>query len=695
MVKGHRGAIHETWKIISVIPPSSLVPPWRVHVYGAAFFLLFVFGMIIWFWTKAKVSKDEHISALKESENRFRTVTNSVRDAIIMMDSTGATSFWNAAASKLFGYEFDDDMGQNLHAFIAPERLQREISEGLLRFKEAGKAEVFGGILELPVHKKDGTEFIAELSVNYIEIKGEGFALGIVRDITERKRVEEELKRHRENLEELVEERTRKIEQVNKELEEANMELVNNIDERKQKENLIMLGAKISQSLTLGNTLRETLQSITDIFVNELNVVFARIWVVDEIENALKLEASSGLYVHIEGAHEIMSIGGDTKISRAVFEQQPHISNNIQESPYIKDKEWAMAQGLKSFAGIPMIVEGRSVGALVVFSREIIQEHTIHAILSISGSIAVAIERSRAEETALASERKLRAMSESSHDGLIMVDAKADIAFWNPAAEKIFGYSADEAIGKNLHQLVVLPAYRQLAKKGVEKFAQTGEGMVINNVIERQALRKDGNTFPAEISVSAFQVDDEWHAVGTVRDITERKKAEEAIKASEERFQTILNTINTGVIIIDPENRTIVDVNPVAAQMIGLTREKIIGHICHQFICPKAVNDCPVLDHNQEIDNAERVLVTTAGKEIPILKTVTLVSLGGKPHLLESFIDITDRKKAEQELQQHLQDLKQFEKLAIGREERMINLKEEINGLLGDMGKPPKYKIVD
>ncbi len=170
------------------------------------------------------------------------------------------------------------------------------------------------------------------------------------------------------------------------------------ITERKKKEKLIALGARISQLLTKGDTLRVMLQSISDIFVAELNVTFARIWIIDEIENVLKLEASSGLYTHIEGEHQTLPIGGDSKISRIASEQQPHISNSIQESSYIKDKDWAREQGLTAFAGIPMVVEKRSVGAMVAFSRDPIDGDTVNTLLSAADSIAVAIERNRAEE---------------------------------------------------------------------------------------------------------------------------------------------------------------------------------------------------------------------------------------------------------------------------------------------------------
>jgi PAS domain S-box-containing protein len=136
------------------------------------------------------------------------------------------------------------------------------------------------------------------------------------------------------------------------------------------------------------------------------------------------------------------------------------------------------------------------------------------------------------------------------------------------------------------------------------------------------------------------------------RAIRERKKAEDALKESEKRVQTILDTINAGIVIVDPEKRTIVDVNPVAAQMIGLSREKIIGQMCHQFICPEAVDDCAVLDKGQKIDNAERILITAAGKRIPILKTVSPVNLSGKIQLLESFVDISEQKKIEEAIRE-------------------------------------------
>ena len=135
-------------------------------------------------------------------------------------------------------------------------------------------------------------------------------------------------------------------------------------------------------------------------------------------------------------------------------------------------------------------------------------------------------------------------------------------------------------------------------------------------------------------------------------DITERKKIEDSLVEAETRLTEILNTMMAGILIINPETHRIVDVNHMAAQMIGDAPDKIIGSICHRYICPSSAGQCPLTDLNQIIDNSDRVLINSNGEQIPILKTATLIELSGKPFILESFIDIQARKQAEQALRE-------------------------------------------
>ena len=136
----------------------------------------------------------------------------------------------------------------------------------------------------------------------------------------------------------------------------------------------------------------------------------------------------------------------------------------------------------------------------------------------------------------------------------------------------------------------------------------------------------------------------------TATDVTERKQAEEILRESETKTRTILEAISTGIMIIDPETHTIVDVNSETIRLIGETKEKIIGSICHQYVCPAEKGKCPVTDLKQLVDNSERVLINKENTKIPILKTVTQINLGGRKLLLENFTDISERKHIEEKI---------------------------------------------
>ncbi len=131
--------------------------------------------------------------------------------------------------------------------------------------------------------------------------------------------------------------------------------------------------------------------------------------------------------------------------------------------------------------------------------------------------------------------------------------------------------------------------------------------------------------------------------------INERKKTEQALRESEEKLRVILSSLETGIIVIEPEKHLIVDANPAAVKMIGIVKEEIVGRRCHRFICPAEEGKCPITDLGQQTDNTERELLTASGESIPILKTAVSVSLAGQKHYLESFVDISDRKRAEEE----------------------------------------------
>jgi PAS domain-containing protein len=110
----------------------------------------------------------------------------------------------------------------------------------------------------------------------------------------------------------------------------------------------------------------------------------------------------------------------------------------------------------------------------------------------------------------------------------------------------------------------------------------------------------------------------------------------------------IFQKIQSGMVIIDPETHTILEVNPIAASLIGLPAGEICGSVCHRFICPAEKGRCPITDLGQEVDNSERILLGHNGSKIPVIKTVIRTTIDGMDYLIESFIDDRSRKIAEE-----------------------------------------------
>ncbi|MFH2125766.1 MAG: diguanylate cyclase [Pseudomonadota bacterium] len=140
------------------------------------------------------------------------------------------------------------------------------------------------------------------------------------------------------------------------------------------------------------------------------------------------------------------------------------------------------------------------------------------------------VRRAVAEGETLRNQHRLEFITNTAQDAITLVNSRDQVQFWNLAAERLFGYSREEAMGQDLHHLVASSEQIPAVVKGLEVFGQTGQGPIFEGRLEVLARRKDGSHFPAEVSASAFSMDGQWYAAGSVRDITERKQNEEALK---------------------------------------------------------------------------------------------------------------------------------------------------------------------
>jgi PAS domain S-box-containing protein len=155
---------------------------------------------------------------------------------------------------------------------------------------------------------------------------------------------------------------------------------------------------------------------------------------------------------------------------------------------------------------------------------------------SLAVAIVEALMRKRTEEARRASERKLRTISDASLDAVVMMDSAGKVVHWNPAAQQMFGYRAEELLGRDVHQTLAPARYRAGALASMAHFARSGQGAALGKIVELEGLRRDGTEFPIELAVAPIQLDDQWWAVATIRDITQRKKSEMELRRYNEEL---------------------------------------------------------------------------------------------------------------------------------------------------------------
>jgi PAS domain S-box-containing protein len=300
------------------------------------------------------------------------------------------------------------------------------------------------------------------------------------------------------------------------------------------------LGGDIGLALVEADTLGQTLQRCAEAIVQNLDAAFARIWTLNNFENVLELQASAGLYTHLDGPHSRVPVG-KFKIGLIASERLPHLTNDVLRDPRVGDPDWARRENMVSFAGYPLLINGELIGVVAMFAHQPLGQHILEALASVANSIALGIQRKQAEAQLQQSDARKAAILETALDCVITIDQHSHILEFNPAAERTFGYSRKEALGALLPALLIPPRFREAHRKGLAHYLATGEGPVLGRRIEISAMRSDQSEFPVELAVSRIELGGPPLFTATLRDITERNEAKEELqraKASAEAAST-------------------------------------------------------------------------------------------------------------------------------------------------------------
>ena len=200
--------------------------------------------------------------------------------------------------------------------------------------------------------------------------------------------------------------------------------------ERARHVRLTSLGAEIGTALGLNQDLRHSLQLCSELLVQYLNVAFFRIWTLNEAEQVLELQASAGMYTHINGPHGRGPVGM-FKIGMIASERLPHLTNDVLNDPRVGDKDWARRENMIAFAGYPLISGGRLMGVMATFARTPLSGKILDELGTFAGWIAQCIERKRVEEEVRFKNTILSTQQEVSPDGILVVAASGDVISYN------------------------------------------------------------------------------------------------------------------------------------------------------------------------------------------------------------------------------------------------------------------------
>ena len=205
----------------------------------------------------------------------------------------------------------------------------------------------------------------------------------------------------------------------------------------------------------------------------------------------------------------------------------------------------AAQEGLRGSMAFPISIAQEFFGVMEFFSQTIQTSDTdlLKIMDSIGTQIGQFLERTLAQEAIQNSDAQKAAILETALDSIVSMDCQGRITEFNSAAERMFGHTRDEVLGKEMAEVIIPPAFRSAHCKGLSRFLATGEGPVLGMRVELLGMRHDGSTFPVELAITHYRIKDIPMFTGHIRDITERKRTEEALKESEQQFRTLADTI--------------------------------------------------------------------------------------------------------------------------------------------------------
>lgn len=423
--------------------------------------------------------------ALRESEEQFRTLMQSAADAIILADSKGTIIACNQAARRMFGRPREEVVGQPISVLV-PERYRRAHASGIRRVRCGEPSRLVGRTLEMHGLRRDGSEFPLELSLASWETERGRFYCGIIRDITERKRAEDEIR----------------------------------------------LLQTVALSVSGAEDLNTALGAVVSKVCEAIGCVVGQAWIPRPDGSCL--ECSPAWHCAISGAREFRRESESATFrpgaglpGQAWATRQLVWSADLgQEAPSRRGRA-AQKAGLKSGLAIPILAADQAVAVIEFFLREALEEdeRTVQLVSALGSQIGMGIQRKRIQE-------QFDRFFGISVDMLCVAGFDARLRRVNPAWKTILGFEPARMLGTAFFDLVH-PDDRAAAAAEFEKLKSD------RTTVSFEVRTRGRDGVYRWIQWTASSEPDEQVLYASGRDTTRRKQAEEALRKSEEHYREL------------------------------------------------------------------------------------------------------------------------------------------------------------
>jgi PAS domain S-box-containing protein len=451
--------------------------------------------------------------ALRSSEALFSAAFRANPEAMVIFRlKDGSIQEVNRGFLDLTGYAKEEVLGRT--------------GEELGLWVDARERMAFMGILarhgfvrdkECAFRLRSGEIRVAQLSAEVLEVGGELCSVTVARDITEQRKSQEGLRKA------LQETKTAELK-----LEEA----LSQSRQREREVGALLGGARtVLETTDLTATMRSLYESCKLLVGAKAGYVSLLSREGDQMELIFLDSGGEDCQVPPETPMPIRGLRAQAMASKA-----PVIENDFRNTPF-PGLLPPGHQELRSVLFVPLMVQGKVMGLLGLANKPGGFTELDAGLAMAFGELgAVALQNSRNLETLREREEQLRSLVDTAQDAIVSVDSRGLIVMWNPAAQRMFGYECCEILGKPL-EILVPERFREAHRRGLSRAIEPEGTMSMGRTLEVLALSKQGVEFPVELSLAKWRSRGESFFTGIIRDVTERRRAQEAIKKAQEELE--------------------------------------------------------------------------------------------------------------------------------------------------------------